>query len=374
MQMEKWLKISPEIYLESNDHSLYPFGAIFHSENAFQIGEFRNFKANGFSFTKMPNEVLVFGYMDNDETGFPLIQYNPASNDLEIILEGDKESGYYRKLLIGLNKGTIMFGDNKPNTYFFLIDSASKRVNIGYNLPNEDPVGVDATPFVNSENRYLDKIFKEPFICNHSKEMFISPFFPKDFHFEEDSIYSYTKSHCSEPKTPGVGVTDYTKPEDNFDRYFINEFYDGYCAKGWEFRHSYYDAISWTSKDYVKALIIEVQYNKAGYFLKVKLSDNNSPVLKYEGATGTLHIGQTAEKDSLIVDGYLLRLDADNGEVLTLYYPKGAERMELRCRNHFDLRYHAAQNTKLSSYLPKNSLLTNYFKNHPDYFKKRHIK
>ena len=372
MQMEKWLKMSSQIYIEPSNHTLYPFGAIFDGENAFQIGEFRNFKANGFSFTKMSNETLVFDYMDNNETSFPLIQYNPAFNEFEIVLEGDKESGYYRKLLVDLNKGKIMFGDNKPNTYLFLIDSASKEVKIGYNLPNEDPDGVDATPFLN-ENRYLDKIFKEPFICNHSKEMFIPPFFPKDFHFEEVS-YTCTKSHCSEPNTPGIGVTDFTKPEDNFDYYYINEFYNGYCANGWEFRHSYYDAISWGCEDYVKAFIIEIQYNKSGYFLKVKLSDNNSPVLKYEGATGTLQIGQTAEKDSLIVDGYLLRLDADNGEVLACYYPKGAERMELRRRAHFDSRYNAAQTTKLSSYRPKNSLLTNYFKNHPDYFKKRHIR
>ena len=372
--MEKWLKIRPDIYLEPNDHTQYPFGAVFQNENTFQIGEFRNFKANGFLFTKMQNETLVFSYDDNNETSFPLIQYNPAFNEFEIILEGEKESGYYRKLSVDLNKGTIMFGDNKPNTYLFLIDSASKSVKIGYDLPNEGPVGVDATPFVQGMNRYLDKIFKEPFICNHSKEMFIPPFFPKDFHFEEAPSHSFTKSHCSEPKTPGIGVLYYIKPEVDYDFYLINEFYDECVAKGWEFRHSYYDAISWTSKDYVKALIIEVQYNKSGFFLKVKLGDNNSPVLKYEGATGTLHIGQTAEKDSLIVDGYLLRLDADNGEVMACYYPKGAEQMELRCRAHFDLRYHVAQTSKLSSYRPKNSLLTNYLKNHPDYFKKRHVK
>ena len=375
MQMEKWLKISPQVYLEPKNHTQHPFSATFKSEDSFQIGEYRrNLEANGFSFTKVSSETLVFAYMDNDDTSFPIIQYNLEFNNLEIILEGDKESGYYRKLSVDLNNGKIMFGDNKPNTYLFLIDSASKRTNIGYNLPDDGPVGCNASPIVNGVRGYLDKIFKEPFICNHNKEMFIPSFFPKDFHFEVDTRYSNVRSQCSEPDTPGIGVVDFTKPEDNFDYYFIQEFYDGHVADGWEFRHSYYDTISWTSKDFVKALIIEVQYNKAGYFLKMKLSDNNSPVLKYEGPTGTLHIGEAAEKDSLIIDGYLLRLDPDNGEIKTIYFPKEAKQMELRCRAHFDPRYHAAQDTKLSSYRPKNPLLTNYFENNPDYFKKRHGK
>lgn len=366
--MNKWKKESDKYFEEEHSHQQPYFTAYLESEkNNFLIedNEYDNLgisSAMGLAMHRRDYEgELVIRYIYNDNPAYPCITYYSEDHELRIILEYDIELYRYKYLHFNFKNGLLYYGTSpkKDGSCDFAMDTMNNRIFI-IDEYNFHEVLADYT------REDLKKVFSSPFIIK--EKMKIPDFKADSFSYSSDDEADI--SECSGPNTYGVGVIDQTKRFMSGDYYKIKEFYNHKPKTGWRVVHSDYDdIIAWDNENGKDQFCIKISRDDDDIYMSIYFGNNDErPLIKYEGPSGYLFIGQSDNKYRDSFKGPGLRFDVINGESIYINF-KSTQSASFVARSRFDEDYPLEPTSRRKEYYkPTKGDFSNYIKEHPEHF------
>ena len=365
--MNKWKKTSDKCFEEEHLHQQPYFTAYLDSEkNDFSIedneyDEFGISSAMGLSMQRndYAGEVVI-RYFYNDNPAYPCIIYYSEDHEMRIILEYDIESERYKYLHFNFKNGLLYYGTspNKDGSCDFAIDTMNNRIII-----------IDEYSFHEVVADYskedLKKVFGSPFVLKD--KMKIPDFKADSFSYSSGVLADI--SECSGPNTYGVGVIDETKKFTVGDYYKIREFYNHEPTTGWRIVHSEdYDIIAWDNENGNDQFYIKISRDDDDIYMSMCFYDSGKSLIKYEGPSGYLFIGQSDNKYNESFKGPGLRFDVINGESIYINF-KSTQSASFVARSRFDEDYPLLPSSRRKEYYkPTKGDFSNYIKEHPEHF------
>ena len=369
--MNKWKKESDNHFVEEHSQQktffssdLVPKSGYF-SINFNERDEMGVCCESGLCFEKDEDGEIRIGYKHNDNPDYPSIRYDPEEKTLCIILEIDEDTGARKALTFDLTRNIMVYAldDSEGGYYSFVVNNGFDP---SITIKDEFEFLEVSTP---SFDPFLREVFQKPLRVDHSLR--IRDFQSEDYFYRSEN--NETISECSGPNRYGVGVIDSSGKYGWCEYYAICEFFDNKKIEGWHLTHSDdEDSIFWTNQDGKSELNIDIWRSDDDLYLSVYFNaKNGSPLVKYEGPSGYLYIGQSDDKFFHKFKGPGLRFDMANGEVLYLNFESNASaKFVKRVRFDEDTKTDITS-IKKSYYASNKANFTNYIKEHPEHFKKK---